>query len=113
MPTFYGSSSSNVKAWRKELDAFFRLHPVAEEEVVQIATLHLLGEAKDWWFSHMEHAKVNKYSYLFHKLRKKFDVKKIENGYKQAFPEETKEDVILVTLDKKSLHSPQIGRAHV
>ena len=82
------------------------LHHVVEKEVVQIATLHLLGGANVWWFSHMEHAKVTKYSYFFHKLRKKFDVKKTEMGHKETFPKETKEDVILVTLDKKSLHSP-------
>ena len=76
LPTFDGSSSSTVKAWRKELDSFFMLHPVAEKEVVQIAALHLLGEDNDWWFSHMEHAKVTKYLDFFHKLRKKFDVKK-------------------------------------
>ena len=76
MPTFDGSYSSIVKAWRRELDAFFRLHPVAEEEVVQIAALHLLDESNDWWFGHMEHAKVTKYSDFFHKLRKKFDVRK-------------------------------------
>ena len=54
----------------------------------------------------MEHAKVTKYSYLFHNLRNKFDVRKPEMCPKETFPKETKEDVILVTLDKKSLHSP-------
>ena len=76
MPTFDGSSSSNVKAWRRELDAFFRLHPIAKEEVVQVAALHLLDEANDWWFGHMEHENVSKYLDLFHKLRKKFYVRK-------------------------------------
>ena len=74
MPTFDGSSSSNVKAWRRELDSFFKLHPVAEEEVVQIVALHLLDEVEDWLFGHLEHAKVTKYSDFFHKLRKRFDV---------------------------------------
>ena len=62
-------------------------------EVVKIAALHLLDEAEDWWFGHLEHAKVTKYSDFFHKLRKKFDVEK-------------REDVNLVTLDKRSLLSP-------
>ena len=52
------------------------LQPVAEKEVIQIVALHLLGEANDWWFGHMENVKVTKYSDLFHKLRKNFDVKK-------------------------------------
>ena len=106
MPTFDGSYSSNVKAWRKELDAFFRLHPVAEEEVVKIAALLLLDEANDWWFGHMEHGKVTKYLYFFHKLRMKFNGRKPEMCHKETFPKETKEDVILVTLGKESLHSP-------
>ena len=110
MPTFDGSSSSTVKAWRKELDPFFRLHLVAEGEDVQIASFHLLDEANDWWFGHMEHVKVTKYSDLFHKLRKKFDVRKQEICHKETFPKETKEDVILVTLDKGSLHSSPVEK---
>ena len=55
----------------------------------------------------MEHAKVTKYSNFFHKLRKKFDMKKIEMCHKVTFPKE--EDVNLVTLDKKSLHSPPVA----
>ena len=60
LPTFDASSLSNVNAWRRELDKFFRLHPVAKKEAVQIATRHILGGANDWWFSHMEHTKVTK-----------------------------------------------------
>ena len=47
---------------------------MAKEEAVEIAGLHLLDEAKNWWFGHLEHAKVTKYSYFFHKLRNRFDV---------------------------------------
>ena len=54
----------------------------------------------------MEHEKVPKYSDLFHKLRNNFDERKPEMYPKETFPKETKEDVILVTLDKESLHSP-------
>ena len=89
---------------------FFRLHPVAEGEVVQILALHLLGEANDWWFGHMEHEKVTKYSNFFHNLRKKFYVRKPEICCKETFPKEIKGDVNLITLDKKSLHSPQAAK---
>ena len=58
MPTFDGSSTSREKYWRKELDAFFQVHPVAEREVVEIAALHLEGEVEDWWLSHIKHARV-------------------------------------------------------
>ena len=49
---------------------------------------------------------MTKYLDLFHKLRKKFDVRKPDMCHKETCPKETKEDVNLVTLDKKSLHSP-------
>ena len=52
----------------------------------------------------MEHEKVTNYSYFFHKLRKNFDVIKPEILHKETFPKETKEDAILVTLEKRSLH---------
>ena len=79
-------------------------------EVVQIAALHLLDEAEYWWFGYLEHAKVTKYSDFFHKLRKNFDVRKIEMCHKETFPKETKEDFNLVTLDKNSLHSPPTAK---
>ena len=47
LATFDGSSLSIVKAWRKELDTFFRLHLVAKREVFQIVALPLHGEAND------------------------------------------------------------------
>ena len=84
-----------------------------EKEVVHISALHIQGEANDWWFGHMEHAKVTKYSDFFHKLRKKYNVRKTEMCHKETFPKETKEDAILVTLDKESLHSPPAAKALV
>ena len=56
----------------------------------------------------MEHAKVTKYSNLFHNLRKEFDGRKLEMCHKVTFPEE--EDFILVTLEKKTLHSPPVAK---
>ena len=49
---------------------------MAEEKAVQTVALHLLDESKYCWFGHIEHAKVTKYSYFFHKLRKRFDVER-------------------------------------
>ena len=106
MPTFDRFSSSTAKAWRKELHAFFRLHLVVEKEFVQIAALHLQGEANEWWFGHIEHAKVTKYSYFFQRIRKKFDRRKPETFIIEKFPKKSRENVILATLDKESLHSP-------
>ena len=54
----------------------------------------------------MDHVKVTKYSHFFHKLRNKFDVKKKDMSRKETLRKETKEDVIVFTLDKRSPHSP-------
>ena len=82
---------------------------MAEEEAIQIVALQLLDEVEDWWFGHLEHAKVTKYSDLFHNLRKKFDMEKIELCYKEASPKETKDNINLVTLNKRSLLSPPVA----
>ena len=43
LSTFCGSSAARV--WARKLDAFFLLHPVVEREALDIAALHLEGEA--------------------------------------------------------------------
>ena len=58
-----------------KLDAFFLLHLVVEKEV-DIAALHLEGEAKIWWFNHLSHARVTAYADFTQRLIKKFDKKK-------------------------------------
>lgn len=47
LPTFDRSSTSTTKAWMKELDDLFQLHPVTEREATEIAVTHLEGGAKD------------------------------------------------------------------
>ena len=60
LSTFDGSST--VRAWARKLDAFFLLHPMVEKEAVEIAALHLEGEANIWWFSHLSHARVSNFA---------------------------------------------------
>ena len=54
------------------------LHPVLEREVVEIVALHLEGEEKIWWFSHLSHERVSAYAEFSQRLIKKFDKKKSE-----------------------------------
>ena len=61
-----------------KLDEFFLLHPVVEREVVEIAMLHLEGEANIQWFNHLIHARETAYAYFTQRLIKKFDKKKLE-----------------------------------
>ena len=46
----------------EKLDDFFQIHPVAERVAIEIATLHLEGEANDWWFGRLKHSRVTTYA---------------------------------------------------
>ena len=64
LPTFDGLSKSSAKAWVEKLDVYFQLNQMTEWEAIKIATLHLEGEAHDWWFhglTTMGHAWVKAY----------------------------------------------------
>jgi len=50
LPNFDGSSKCSSKSWVEKLDIYFQLNEVPEMEAIKIATLHLEGEAHDWWF---------------------------------------------------------------
>ena len=87
MSTFNGSSTA--RAWERNLDAFFLLHPVVEREAVEIATLHLEGEANIWWFSHLSHENVANFSYFTQRLIGKFGEDKSEEEEPSPLLEET------------------------
>ena len=59
LSTFDGSLTCAAKAWVMKLEAFFLLHPIVERKAVEIAVLHLEGEANTRWFSHLSHARVS------------------------------------------------------
>ena len=59
LSTFDGSLTCAAKVWVKNLEAFFLLHPVVDREAVEVAVLHLGGEASTWWFTHSSHTRVS------------------------------------------------------
>ena len=76
LPTFDGSSNSLVKSWVEKLDIYFQLNQISEVEAIKVATLHLDGEAQDWWFHGMvtlEHSTVTLYLEFTRRLMKRFD----------------------------------------
>ena len=67
LPTFDGSSNSSTKSWVEKLDIYFQLNQMSETEAIKVATLHLDGEAQDWWFHGMvtlRHSTVMTYASL-------------------------------------------------
>ena len=81
LPNFDGSSKCTAKSWVEKLDIYFQLNKVLEMEAINIAALHLEGEAHDWWFhglSTLGHANVTVYSEFTIRLVERFDRKYIE-----------------------------------
>ena len=78
LSNFDGSSLCTERDWGKNLDAFFLLHPVIEKEAIEIAALHLQGEAHNWWFNHLDHASVTAYADFIQRLIKNFEKNKSE-----------------------------------
>ena len=59
LSTFDGSLTCAAEVWVKKLEAFFLLHPIVDREALEIIALHLEGEAKNWWISHLSHTRVS------------------------------------------------------
>jgi hypothetical protein len=49
IPSFYGSSKSSTSDWVKNMDTYLQLNPMTKVEAINISTLHLDGEAHEWW----------------------------------------------------------------
>jgi hypothetical protein len=49
IPSFDGSSKSTTRAWVQKLDTYYKLNHMTEIEPISFTTLHLEGEAHDWW----------------------------------------------------------------
>ena len=71
LSTFDGNTLA--RAWVKKLEAFFLLHPVAEKEAVEIAALHMEGEASVWWFKTLVHSSVRSFEDFSQGLIQTFD----------------------------------------
>ena len=76
LTNFDGSSKCSAKYWVEKIDIYFQLNKVLGMEAINIAALHLEGEAHDWWFhglSTLGHANVIAYSEFTRRLVERFD----------------------------------------
>ena len=44
-PTYDGTTKCTARAWVKKLDTYFQFNKMTEVEAIEMATLHLEGEA--------------------------------------------------------------------
>jgi hypothetical protein len=49
IPYFDGFNRRIARAWVHNLDTYFKLNPMKEEEAITFSTLHLDGKVHEWW----------------------------------------------------------------
>ena len=49
IPNFDRSRRCSTRIWVQKLDTYFQLKPMTETDAI-LATLHLDGEAHEWWY---------------------------------------------------------------
>jgi hypothetical protein len=86
IPSFDGSNRSTTRAWVQKLDTYFQLNHMTEAEAIKFTTLHLDGEAHEWWYHGLVtlgHATITSYLDLTQKLMERFDKKDPELHFRE------------------------------
>jgi hypothetical protein len=76
IPSFNGSSKSTARAWVQKLDTYFQLNPMTKAKAIKFTTLHLDGEAHEWWYHALVtlgHATITSYLDFTLKLMERYD----------------------------------------
>ena len=50
IPNFEGSRGCSTRILVQKLDTYFQLNPMTVTDAIKLATLHLDGEAHEWWY---------------------------------------------------------------
>jgi hypothetical protein len=85
LPYFDGTSKCTARAWVQKLDTYFQLNPMVETDAIKLATLHLEGEAQDWWYHGMTtlgHAHIVTYAEFTGRLVHRFDRRDLEMSFR-------------------------------
>jgi hypothetical protein len=78
IPSFDGSSKYTARAWVQKLDTYYKLNQMTETEAISFATLHLEGEAHEWWYHGLVtlgHSRITSYREFTDRLMDRFDRK--------------------------------------
>jgi hypothetical protein len=76
IPSFDGSSKCTARAWVQKLDTYYKLNQMTESEAISFATLHLEGEAHEWWYHGLVtlgHSRITSYREFTERLMDRFD----------------------------------------
>ena len=86
IPNFDGAREGSVRIWVQELDTYFQLNPMKETDSIKLATLHLDGEAHEWWYQGLVtlgHNTIHSYSEFTQKLMEWCDKKDPEIHFRE------------------------------
>lgn len=50
LPKYDGSTRNLARAWVQKLETYFHMNPMRETNTIRFNTLHLKGDAQDWWY---------------------------------------------------------------
>jgi hypothetical protein len=81
IPSFDGSSKYIARAWVQKLDTYYKLNQMIETEAINFMTLHLEGEAHEWWYHGMVtlgHGRITSYREFTDRFMDMFDRKDFE-----------------------------------
>jgi hypothetical protein len=76
IPSFDGSSRCTARAWVQKLDTYYKLNQMTEAKAISFATLHLEGEAHEWWYHGLVtlgHNHITSYREFTERLMDRFD----------------------------------------
>jgi hypothetical protein len=78
IPSFDGSSKYTARAWVQNIDMYYKLNQMIETEAISFTTLHLEGEAHEWWYHGLVtlgHSRITSYGEFIDSLMDRFDRK--------------------------------------
>jgi hypothetical protein len=76
IPSFDRSSKCIARAWVQKLDTYYKLNQMIETEAISFTTLHLEGEAHEWWYHGLVtlgHSRITSYREFTKGLMDRFD----------------------------------------
>jgi hypothetical protein len=76
IPSFDGSSKCTARSWVQKLDTYYKLNQMTETKAISFTTLHLEGEAHEWWYHGLVtlgHSCITSYREFTERLMDRFD----------------------------------------
>jgi hypothetical protein len=86
IPNFDEGSKCSARSWVQNLDTYFQLHQMTNTYAINLATLHLDGEAHEWWYHGLVtlgHVRVTSYLDFTQRLIKRFERKDPELHFRE------------------------------